>query len=188
MRAYAGYSLNGLNNSLLGSVNRLTSAEFGNMSLGVRYSYILGQRAERAAVGQAELAMTRQAGESASGNRVPHSAASSRGGLRPCEVELRRVSGPAAAIGRRQSSGRYLRELHAAGEIDLDRLLRARIQWLSAEQQVRNSLIDYNLALNSWRFATGEMTTSMRDTPANTPARTRGESTGTLGGSSGSHY
>jgi outer membrane protein TolC len=52
-------------------------------------------------------------------------------------------------------------QLHAAGQIDLDRLLRARQQLANALQQSHSAVVEYNLALNRWRFAIGAVTSPM---------------------------
>ncbi|MBC7820338.1 MAG: hypothetical protein IAG10_25930, partial [Planctomycetaceae bacterium] len=66
-------------------------------------------------------------------------------------------------------------QLYDAGQIDLDRLLRARQQLASAVQQSHGALIEYNRALNGGRFATGAMTaplTPSEDPPRNVPVAT----------------
>lgn len=156
VRAYAGYSLSGLNNSLLGSLNQFDSAQFGSMSLGLRYAYVFGQRAEKAAVDQAQLALMRQIRARQETEfliqqqvRDASDAVNSSWEVLICQNE--RVN--AARV-----QADTFRQLHAAGQIDLDRLLRANQQLSNALQQSHNALIEYNLALTDWRFAIGAMT------------------------------
>jgi len=156
VRAYAGYSLTGLNNSLLGSFNQLDSAHFGTMSMGLRYAYVFGQRAEKAAVDQAQLALMRQIRARQETEylvqqqvRDAVDAVTSAWEVLKCQNE--RVN--AARV-----QAETFQQLHAAGQIDLDRQLRANQQLSNALQQSHNALIDYNLALTDWRFAIGAMT------------------------------
>ena len=155
VRAYAGYSLMGLNNNLTGSLGQFGSGQFGTMSLGVRYNYMFGQRAERAATDQAHLALVRQIRAREETEyliqqqvRDAVDAVNSSWEVLKCQQE--RVT--AARV-----QAETFSRLQAVGQIDLDRLIRARQQLSNALQQSHGALIEYNLALNSWRFATGTM-------------------------------
>jgi outer membrane protein TolC len=159
VRAFAGYSLTGLNNSLLGSLNQFDSAHFGSMSMGLRYNYVFGQRAEKAAANQAQLALMRQIRareetEFLVQQQVRDALDAVNSAWEVLECQHERV-----AASRTQAM--TFRQLHAAGQIDLDRLLRADQQLSSALQQSHNALIDYNIALTDWRFATGAMTAKL---------------------------
>ena len=159
VRAYGGYSLTGLNNSLLGSVNTLGSGQFGMMSMGLRYTYVFGQRADKAALEQAQLAFTRQTKarqetEFLIQQQVRDAWDSVNSAWEVWRCQQQRVT--AARV-----QAETFSQLYAAGQIDLDRVLRARHQLASALQQSQSALVDYNLALNSWRFAIGEVTTPL---------------------------
>lgn len=155
VRAYAGYSLTGLNDSMMGSLNQLDSAHFGSMSMGLRYGYVLGQRAEKAAVDQAQLALMRQVRARQETEylvqqqvRDASDAVNSAWEVWKCQQE--RVSAA-------RTQAETFRQLHAAGQIDLDRQLRADQQLSNAIQLSHNALIDYNIALTDWRYATGAL-------------------------------
>ena len=156
VRAYAGYSLSGLNNSPLGALNQFDSAHFGTMSLGLRYGYVFGQRAEKAAVDQAQLALMRQIRARQETEyliqqqvRDASDAVNSSGEVLTCQQ---------ARVAAAWTQAETFRQLHAAGQIDLDRQLRADQQLSHAIQQSHNALVDYNIALTDWKFATGAMT------------------------------
>ena len=159
VRAYAGYSLSGLNNSLMGSFNQFDSAHFGSMSMGLRYGYVFGQRAEKAAVNQAQLALMRQIRARQETEyliqqqvRDASDAVNSSWDVLKCQQER-------VAAARTQAE--TFRQLHAAGQIDLDRQLRADQQLSNALQQSHNAVIDYNIALTDWRFAIGAMSAKL---------------------------
>ena len=159
LRAYAGYSLTGLNNSMLGSLNQLESGHFGSMSLGLRYAYVFGQRAEKAAVDQAQLALMRQTRARQETEfliqrqvRDASDAVNSAWEVYQCQQER---------VNAARTQAETFRQLHAAGQIDLDRLLRADQQLSNALQQSHNALIDYNIALTDWRYATGGLSSKL---------------------------
>ena len=156
VRAYAGYALTGLNNNLLGSVNQFGSGQFGNMSLGVRYSYLFGQRAERAASAQARMAFARQTRARQETEYLVQQQVRDAWDAVNSSWEVLRCQQERVTAARVQSE--TFGQLYDAGQIDLDRLLRARQQLASAVQQSHGALIEYNLALNGWRFATGAVT------------------------------
>lgn len=156
VRVYAGYSLTGLNSNALGSFSTLGTGDFGMASLGLRYTHVMGQRAEHAAVDQAQLAYVRQTRARQETEfliqqqvRDAFDAVNSSWEVWRCQQER--------VIAARVQADTFT-QLHAVGRIDLDRLLRARQQLSSALQQSHSALIDYNLALSSWRFATGILT------------------------------
>ena len=124
--------------------------------MGLRYAYVFGQRAEKAAVDQAQLALMRQIRARQETEylvqqqvRDAVDAVTSAWEVLKCQNE--RVN--AARV-----QAETFQQLHAAGQIDLDRQLRANQQLSNALQQSHNALIDYNLALTDWRFAIGAMT------------------------------
>ncbi|MEK6259087.1 MAG: TolC family protein [Planctomycetota bacterium] len=156
VRAYAGYALTGLNNNLLGSVNQFGSGQFGNMSLGVRYTYLFGQRAERAASEQARMAFARQTRARQETEYLVQQQVRDAWDAVNSSWEVLRCQQERVTAARVQSE--TFGQLYDAGQIDLDRLLRARQQLASAVQQSHGALIEYNLALNGWRFATGAVT------------------------------
>ncbi len=167
VRAYAGYSLTGLNNNIGGSFSEFASAHYGTASLGVRYSYMIGQRADRAALEQARLVYMRQVRAREESEflirqevRDAWDSVNSAWEVYQCQQE--RVS--AARV-----QTETFTQLHAAGQIDLDRLLRSRQQLSNALQQSQIALVDYNLALNGWQFATGTMTVPLMPTEVPPP-------------------
>ena len=167
VRVYAGYALTGLNNNLMGSFNQFGSGQFGNMSLGVRYTYLFGQRAERAASEQARMAFARQTRARQETEYLVQQQVRDAWDAVNSSWEVLRCQQERVTAARIQSD--TFGQLYDAGQIDLDRLLRARQQLASAVQQSHGALIEYNLALNGWRFATGAVTAPL--TPAEDPPR-----------------
>ena len=167
VRVYAGYALTGLNNNLMGSFNQFGSGQFGNMSLGVRYTYLFGQRAERAASEQARMAFARQTRARQETEYLVQQQVRDAWDAVNSSWEVLRCQQERVTAARVQSD--TFGQLYDAGQIDLDRLLRARQQLASAVQQSHGALIEYNLALNGWRFATGAVTAPL--TPSEDPPR-----------------
>ena len=129
------------------------------MSLGLRYAYVFGQRAEKAAVDQAQLALMRQTRARQETEfliqrqvRDASDAVNSAWEVYQCQQER---------VNAARTQAETFRQLHAAGQIDLDRLLRADQQLSNALQQSHNALIDYNIALTDWRYATGGLSSKL---------------------------
>lgn len=158
VRVYAGYSLTGLNSNALGSFSTLGTGNYGMASLGLRYTHVLGQRAEQAAAEQAQLAFIRQTRARQETEFLIQQQVRDAFDAVNSSWEVWRCQQERVVAARVQAD--TFSQLHAVGKIDLDRLLRARQQLSSALQQSHAALIDYNLALSSWRFATGTMTTT----------------------------
>ena len=157
VRAYAGYSLTGLNNSLLGSVGTLGSGQYGMMSVGLRYSYVFGQRAEKAAMEQARIAFARQTRARQETEFLIQQQVRDAWDAINSSWEVWRCQQERVNAARVQAD--TFSQLYSAGQIDIDRVLRARHQLANALQQSHSAVAEYNLALNSWRFATGVVTT-----------------------------
>lgn len=170
VRAYAGYSLTGLNDSMMGSFNQFGTADFGSMSMGLRYGYVFGQRAEKAAVNQAQLALMRQIRARQETEFLVQQQVRDASDAVNSAWEVLKCQEERVAAARTQAE--TFRQLHAAGQIDLDRQLRADQQLSNALQLSHNALIDYNIALTDWRYATGAMSSklpaesSVRETPS----------------------
>lgn len=162
VRAYAGYSLTGLDNNLLGSFSSLGTGQFGTMNLGLRYTYVFGQRAEQAALNQARLAFSRQTRARQETEFLVQQQVRDAWDTVNSSWEFWQSQQERVAAARVQSD--TFAQLHAAGQIDLDRLLRARQQLANALQQSHSAVVEYNLALNRWRFAIGAVTSPI--TPA----------------------
>lgn len=156
VHAYAGYSLTGLDNNLLGSFSSLGTGQFGTLSLGLRYTYVFGQRAEQAALDQARLAFTRQTRARQETEFLVQQQVHDAWDTVNSSWEVWQSQQERVASARVQAD--TFSQLYAAGQIDLDRLLRARQQLANALQQSRSAVVEYNLALNRWRFAIGAVT------------------------------
>ena len=162
VRAYAGYSLTGLNNNIGGSFSEFASAHYGTASLGVRYSYMIGQRADRAALDQAQLVNMRQV--RAREETEFHIRQEVRDAWDSVNSTWEVYQSQQERVAAARVQTETFTQLHAAGQIDLDRLLRSRQQLSNALQQSQIALVDYNLALNCWQLATGTMTVPLMPT------------------------
>lgn len=156
LKAYAGYSITGLDAEFLESANRIVGNDFGNWTVGVRYRHVFGFRAEKAAVEQAQLAVSRQvhAREEAEA-MVRQQVRESHDNIQATWEVLERQRERAKAA---RTQMETFTKLHATGQLDLDRLLRARTLLANALREEHIALVDYNLSISSWNYAIGGLT------------------------------
>ncbi|MCA8996014.1 MAG: TolC family protein [Planctomycetaceae bacterium] len=157
--AFAGYSLSGLDDGLGGSVDRLTSAEYGNWTMGVRFRHVLGRRAERAAVERAELSLQRQMrGLAEIQQQIEQQVREAYDGVTTAYhvLERQRERGEAARV-----QFETYAKLYDAGQLDLDRFVRARTRLASALQEEHAAIAAYNIALLNWNYAVGAITSEV---------------------------
>lgn len=158
--AFAGYALTGLDDGILGSMNRVASAEFGNASLGLRFNHVWGGRAASANVKRAELALSRQRRAlRETQQRIEQDVREAHDRVETSWAVLQRQNDRLSAA---QVQFDTYSKLYEAGQLDLDRLIRAQTLLANALHERQTALADYNISLITWNHVVGATTTAPR--------------------------
>jgi outer membrane protein TolC len=153
------YAPHGLGDSFNNSFSSLTSGQFADWSLGVRYSYAFGRRADRAAARQAELLMARE--RAALRNlefEVLHELQQAYQELHAARETLR-LQGVLRAAAEKQLRAREALHKHG-GYATTDLLLRAQSAHADAVRDEWLALGGLNQALARWQYVLGDILTT----------------------------
>lgn len=173
--AFAGYALTGLDDGILGSMNRVASAEFGNASLGLRFNHVWGGRAASANIKRAELALSRERRTlRETQQRIEQDVREAHDRVETSWAVLQRQNDRLAAA---QVQYDTYSKLYEAGQLDLDRLIRASTLLANALQERQTALVDYNISLLTWNHVVGATTTVPRPPLPPMPGESEGAST-----------
>lgn len=168
----AGYSVTGLNDSVFGSLTDVSTGQFGDFSLGVRYQRPFGKRREQAQVREAENAF-QQARVSMRRveDTIEYEVRQSHQKLDFAYEVLERQRSRIAAATRQVA---VYGKLQKAGKVSIDQVFDARESLLRAKRSELAALSDYNIALSEWRYSIGQMTSRMQNphAPNQPPAGT----------------
>jgi outer membrane protein TolC len=153
------YAPQGLGNNFGRSLSSLSSGQFANWSLGVRYSHIFGRRAARAVAQRAELAVARERAKLRNLEfEVVHQLQQAYQQLRTAEENLR-LQGSLRDAAEKQLRAREALHKHG-GYATTDLLLRARSAHADAVRDQWLAIGALNQALARWQYALGEILTT----------------------------
>lgn len=166
----AGYGLTGLDRDFGGSMGDLSSADFGNWSVGVTFQQTLGQRDAKGRLRQSELVHTRaKRAESAQIDAIQYEVRDSYQMLQSAfEVLQRQNSRLEAAESRFETH----RRMYETGQLNIDRLMPSQEAYILALRDQHSALVQYNLSIHRWHYVTGQLTMENVDPAADQQAMT----------------
>lgn len=153
------YAPQGLGNNFGRSLSSLSSGQFADWSMGVRYSHVFGRRAARAVAQRAELAVAREQAKLRNLEfEVVHQLQQAYQQLRTAEENLR-LQGSLRDAAEKQLRAREALHKHG-GYATTDLLLRARSAHADAVRDQWLAIGALNQALARWQYALGEILTT----------------------------
>lgn len=153
------YAPHGLGNTIGQSISSLSSGQFADWSLGVRYSHAFGRRADQAVAQRAQLIVAReQASLRNLQFEVVHELQQAYQELRTAEENLR-LQRSLQSAAEKQLRAREALHKHG-GYATTDLLLRARSAYADAVRDQWLAIGALNQALARWQYVLGEILTS----------------------------
>lgn len=152
----AGYGLTGLDQNFGGSMGDLSSAGFGNWSVGVTFQQTLGQRDAKGRLRQSELVHTRaRRAESAQIDAIQYEVRDSYQMLQSAFEVLQRQN---ARLDAAESRFDTHRRMYETGQLNIDRLMPSQEAYILALRDQHSALVQYNLSIHRWHYVTGQLT------------------------------
>jgi outer membrane protein TolC len=152
----AGYGLTGLDHNFGGSMSDLSSADYGNWSVGVTFQQTLGQRDAKGRLRQSELVHTRaRRAESAQIDAIQYEVRDSYQMLQSAFEVLQRQNARLEAAQTRFDTHRRMYEM---GQLNIDRLMPSQEAYMLALRDQHTAMVQYNLSIHRWHYVTGQLT------------------------------
>jgi outer membrane protein TolC len=154
----ASWSLQGLDNQLDQSIDRLTDGDFESWSLFVRARRQIGERAAHAAVRRAQLTLSQRRAELRNLEHTAlHALAEAYQNIYS-NYQLIQAQKDRRAAAAEQLEARE--QVYRQGVTTIDLLLQAQTGFADALRDESRALVDYNKALAQWEFARGTILAS----------------------------